>query len=398
MLKEEKIVKTDITNNNNNNIAATILSPASVISNHRSSRVIIPYSLESASLSTNFNTQSQISPLSSLALNTISYHCTPLTSHDLSYNNSSAAVADVKSKMHCKKDGKENWFSPYVSCIQQPFKGKRHSLDDENEERTKCSSTHRRSLVSDMNVEQQQYVNKINDALENSLTNTVKNVPKPLVPSFSVNVQHKPPLPPRIKADKVDNSRPVLPPSIYQRPKPPVKSLSVPGPTSSKENDLTLGNLAGSDFSFTFSKRLSPPKKQAYNYSSTFCTQLSESLCQPNLVNQTLADITNTFEDSLQGPLYLRRNYSSPSAFMGFKVKSSQPEVMKEQLDSTSVVSRSEGWNLRNNSLPRMGLSSRSTAKGPRPAPIPPPKKLPNVLAPLKSTELLDQSQLWVRG
>ena len=64
----------------------------------------------------------------------------------------------------------------------------------------------------------------------------------------------------------------------------------------------------------------------------------------------------------------------------------------------SSVTSRDP---TRSSSLPRMGVKGKTAAKFPRntpcPPPIPPPKCFPNPLAPLHSTEILDQSDFWVR-
>lgn len=368
-------------------------------SDETSSKQVIPCS-GGHSLSSVTVTTTTITPSNS-TLNLSSRSFTPVSSSSCNTLapqtiSSEAPIAPVRPK-RSKREKSANRNSIYGSCIRPPKHSPPYSeastpLPEANSESEPPPRRH--SMHSDAVQSQHQF----SDDLRGLIVHR--------------NVPHKPPLPPRNRPIN-NNYKPPQPPSD---PKPfyPARGDS-PAPLLRREKS-SLDNIIGPEFTFTFSKSLPSPKVTADNSLDNHRWTAGDSCSDDlNVVTQTQNDFNankeNVFfnvrarqqakndEPKQLGESWTVKNGSSNAGLV--RSTKTEPLAASQPLSSSSSSGSSQsGTSVRTNSLPRMGLKGKTAAKWFRnslgPPPVPPPKGLPNPLAPFRSTEVLDKRQFWV--
>ena len=172
--------------------------------------------------------------------------------------------------------------------------------------------------------------------------------------------------------------------------------------SQSHSSNFTFGQT-NSKFDFTFRRSFSETDKSDLSsiYKSVEKENIeNEVVFAKNILNETFNEANNVYVDIVDA------HDSTANVPTHYYSQSNRgcPQQVKAPLGSNSSSGSSTSsreTSSRTSSLPRMGVKGKAAAKLPRnspcPAPIPPPKSLPNPLAPLSSTDILDQSHFWVR-
>lgn len=247
-------------------------------------------------------------------------------------------------------------------------------------------------------------VDHINDSSNNSLQHYLKKEKE-----ANQILSHKPPLPPR-KRTFTNNCSDLEPRSLLLSEKPASSKDFVP-----VYNNYSMQNRLGNietNFALPFSKPLSPclytTRDDLLQPSNTVERNHFLGIEDKDFVKETHRNLSHARNGIVCFPFKNNDKLSNLSkedrnTFSNFFDWNKKAAIENNiiSLSLTNESDMSEESLSQKCSVPWLGVKSKTASNiyriFPGPPPIPPPKGLPNVLAPLKSTEVLDKSRFWVR-